>query len=151
MLTFHQTTEAEMRRIGNWKYEGAYAIYDNQPYEEQLRQHRGFADPQNHYFSFCEGDRLIGYINLRETETEIRFGIGVDPNCCSQGYGQQMCKLARRLAKERYPQKPICIEVRTWNRRAVACYEKAGFRIVGDPFRKTTPIGEGLFYRMTAE
>ena len=38
--------------------------------------------------------RLIGYINLIEEETEVFFGIGVNPNFCDQGYGQQMSKKA---------------------------------------------------------
>ena len=43
------------------------------------------------------------------------------------------------------------LEVRTWNTRAVKCYEKAGFRIQGEPIRQATPIGEGVFYHMVYE
>lgn len=53
-----------------------------------------------------------------------------------------------RISKSLYPEKPLCLEVRTWNVRAVTCYEKAGFRIDDEPFSRTTLIGEGTFYRM---
>lgn len=43
------------------------------------------------------------------------------------------------------------MEVRTWNARAVRCYEKAGFQIIGEPIARTTPLGEGAFYRMKAK
>jgi len=46
--------------------------------------------------------------------------------------------------------KIVPIEVRTWNSRAVKCYEKAGFIIDGEPIKQTTSIGEGVFYRMVA-
>ena len=43
-----------------------------------------------------------------------------------------------------FPGKPLYLEVRTWNTRAVRCYEKAGFRIDGEPVHRTTAAGEGM-------
>lgn len=40
------------------------------------------------------------------------------------------------------------LEVRTWNRRAIRCYEKSGFYIDGQPFTQKTLSGEGRFFRM---
>ena len=57
------------------------------------------------------------------------------------------CALSRRL----FPGKPLYLEVRTWNTRAVRCYQKAGFRIDVEPIRQTTSLGEGLFYRLVAQ
>lgn len=151
MLVLHKTTEEEKRAICEWKYNGRYAIYNSIPYEEQIRTHRGFADPKNNYYSFSDGEQLIGYINLVERETEVFFGIGVNPVFCNQGYGQKICEKACELSRQLYPGKPIYLEVRTWNQRALRCYEKAGFRTVGEPIKRTTPIGEGLFFRMTAD
>lgn len=54
-----------------------------------------------------------------------------------------------QLSKTRCHDKPLYLEVRTWNIRAVKCYEKAGFQIEGEPFELTTGIGTGMFYRMT--
>lgn len=151
MLAFHKTTEEEKDMICGWKYDGDYAVYNIPPYEEQIRMHRGFANPKNNFYSFSDGDCLVGYINLKEEETAVFFGIGVHPAFCNQGYGQLITEKARELSHQLYPGKPICLEVRTWNMRAVRCYEKAGFHIAGDPIRRTTPVGEGLFFRMTAE
>ena len=151
MFDFHRTTEEEKHAICGWKYDGEYAVYNNMPYEEQIAAKRGFANPRNRFYSFCDAGILIGYINLVEEEREVLLGIGVNPDYCDQGYGQQITKTACELSRQTYPGKPVYLEVRTWNLRAVKCYEKAGFRIVGQPVVRTTPVGEGTFYRMTAE
>ena len=79
------------------------------------------------------------------------FGIGVNPDCCSEGYGQQMTKTACEISKVLFGTKPLYLEVRTWNKRAVSCYQKAGFVIKGEPIRQTTSAGEGVFYHMVQE
>ena len=151
MLTYHQTTEAEKYRITAWEYEGEYAIYNATPYAEQKKKGFGFANPLNHFYSFYAGEELVGFINLYEEETEVFFGIGVAPVHCGKGYGRQMTEIACTLSQRLFPGKPLYLEVRTWNTRAVRCYQKAGFRIVGEPLRQTTSLGEGLFYRMVAQ
>lgn len=150
-LAFHRATEAEKSEIAAWRYDGDYAIYNMEPYETQRERGVGLANPQNHFFAFYDGDRLIGFTNLYEEEMEVFFGIGVHPACCGRGYGQQMTLRTLELSRSLFPGKPLYLEVRTWNKRAVACYEKAGFRIVGDPIVQATHLGEGTFYRMTAE
>lgn len=150
MLTYHQTTEAEKYRITAWEYEGEYAIYNATPYAEQKKKGFGFANPLNHFYSFYAGEELVGFINLYEEETEVFFGIGVAPAHCGKGYGRQMTEIACTLSRRLFPGKPLYLEVRTWNTRAVRCYQKAGFCIVGEPLRQTTSLGEGLFYRMVA-
>ena len=111
----------------------------------------GFANPANHFYSFYDETKLVGFINLYEEKTEIFFGIGVNPDCCSEGYGQQMTKTACEISKELFGTKPLYLEVRTWNKRAVSCYQKAGFVIKGEPIRQTTSAGEGVFYHMVQE
>ena len=69
----------------------------------------------------------------------------------NQHYGREMLALAYDISKSRYPDKPLYLEVRTWNTRAVKCYQRAGFHIDGEPYELTTGIGGGTFYRMTRE
>lgn len=151
MLTYHKTTEKEKYVITEWKYPGEYAVYDSTPYEEQKKRGFGFANPANHFYSFYDETALVGFINLYEEKTEIFFGIGVNPDCCGEGYGQQMTKTACEISKELFGKKPLYLEVRTWNKRAVSCYQKAGFVIKGEPIRQTTSAGEGVFYHMVQE
>lgn len=112
-----------------------------------------FGNPERdkNFYSFVENGRLIGFVNILEEEKEVFIGIGVDPNCCGHGYGQKILELAAEISRKNTPGKPLYLEVRTWNRRAVCCYEKAGFKIDGDEIRQETSIGEGRFYRMIKE
>ena len=151
MLEYHKTTEAEKYIISDWQYEGEYALYNKSSYEEDKRTGRGFANAKNNFFSFVDGEKLVGFTNLVEKEKEVFVGIGANPAYCNQGYGQRMLQQTYELSKLLFPNKPLYLEVRTWNQRAVRCYEKAGFRIDGEPFKETTPIGEGVFYRMVKE
>ncbi len=148
MLEYHATTEIEKRLISSWKYDGDYAIYNNASYEEQLSKHSGFGNPSNNYYSFYDGASLVGYINLIKKGTEVLLGVGVHPNMCNKGYGQEIVKVACELSKSLFPDNPVYMEVRTWNARAIRCYEKSGFHVDGEPYDKVTPIGKGLFYRM---
>lgn len=151
MLTYHKTTEEEKYRITAWKYDGDYAVYNSTPYAQQKQTGFGFANPKNHFYSFYDGTDLIGFINLYEEETEVFFGIGAAPEHCGKGYGQQMTRIACSICRSLFPGKPMYLEVRTWNHRAVRCYEKAGFRIVGEPIRQTTSAGDGIFYHMVKD
>ena len=53
-----------------------------------------------------------------------------------------------RMAQELYPGKTLYLEVRTWNQRAVRCYEHVGFVLDGAPYTQTTGAGTDKFYRM---
>ena len=151
MLACHPTTEEEKILITEWKYAGEYSVYNAEPYEEQKKKGFGFANPQNHFYSFYDEKKLIGFINLYEEKTEVFFGIGVKPEECGKGYGSQMTETACKISRRLFPGKPLYLEVRTWNQRAVRCYEKAGFHIAGEPIRQTTSAGEGVFYHMIRE
>lgn len=57
-------------------------------------------------------------------------------------------KEACRICKELYPEKQPYLEVRAWNERAIRCYQKYGFEIVGEPYQLELPSGAETFYRM---
>lgn len=148
MIRYHKMSEPEKVQISGWRYEGEYAVYDLPPYEEQQKSGFGFANPCNRFFSFFDGTELIGYINLIEEDSLVRFGIGISPAFCGSGYGPKLCRSACRLSHRLFPGEKVCLVVRTWNIRAIRCYKKSGFRIVGEPVLKRTPSGDGFFYRM---
>ena len=149
MLSMHPATEEEKRRISLWRYGGEYAVYNLPPYAEQLKSGRGFANPKNRFYTFHDGARLIGYASLAEEENRVLLGAGVHPDLCGRGFGQEICRAARRLSHSLFPGKPLCLHVRCWNTRAVRCYEKAGFVIAGEAFTLMAPGGEDRFFRMT--
>lgn len=150
-LRYRNLTEEDKRRICGWKYDGPYEIYNLPAFEQMQARQMGFMNPRSekNYLAFLDGEQLVGFVNILEEETEVFIGISVRPDLCGRHYGCTMLLQTCGIAKQRYPAKPLYLEVRTWNARAVRCYEKAGFQIDGEPFEQTTGIGTGVFYRMT--
>ena len=105
-------------------------------------------DSAKNYYSFYVQDVYVGFVNILEEEKEVFIGIGTKPACCNHGYVQQMLQTAYENSKKLYSAKPLYLEVRNWNKRAIRCYEKAGFVIDGSPYQLETSIGLGTFYRM---
>ncbi len=154
MLTYHNIlTEKEKQEICSWKYDGEYAIYNLPPQQQLAENMQGIYNPANaaNYYAFYDGDIFIGYINLIERNTKFSVGISVKPDMCGKGYGRQMLEICTTIAKQISQEKPVGLQVRTWNRRAINCYKKAGFEIVGEEYQLTTPGGKGMFYRMVRE
>lgn len=150
MLEYHEMTAQEKEIVAGWNYTGEYEVYNMPSYQQQLEEGVAFGNPQcdRNFHSYYDGDKLIGFTNLLEEPKEVFVGIGVTPEACGKGYGQQMLRIAKEISKQRYPGKPLYLEVRTWNRRAIACYQKAGFTIDTDPFQQETMLGTGEFFRM---
>lgn len=107
-MNYRKMSEADARLIEQWRYPGEYAIYDEPRFSEIP------ASQREHFISFFEQDQLIGFVNLLEEETEVFFGIGVHPQACSRGVGTAITREAIAIAKQRWPHKPLYLEVRTW-------------------------------------
>lgn len=149
-LTCRNMTEADKREICGWHYEGQYAVYDLPAYEEMQQKQMGFLNPkrEKNFYSFLEGEKIVGFVNILEEKREVFVGIGVAPSLCGMGYGCEMLLQTYGISKKLYPEKQLYLEVRSWNTRAVRCYEKAGFIIEGEAFTQETHAGTGAFYRM---
>ena len=150
MLESHILNNEEKKIICSWKYEGEYALYNMPSYESMFERQFGFCNPKNtnNYKAYYDGNIFVGFTNAYEEESEIFVGIGVNPECCSHGYGQKMLQMLSEDCSSLYSNKQLYLEVRSWNKRAIACYQKAGFVIDGEEYEQETSIGKGLFYRM---
>ena len=144
-------TEEEKQIVCSWKYPDEYALYNLPSYDEMKAKKMGFMNPDSakNYYSFYDKDVYVGFVNILEESEEVFIGIGTNPDYCNKGYGQQMLQSAYEFSKKLYPAKPLYLVVREWNKRAIHCYEKAGFTIDGSAYQLETSIGVGTFYRMT--
>lgn len=147
---YRALTPEDKAELCAWHYEGEYAAYDFPPIEEILEKQMYFMNPsqEKNYLGWVVDDVLIGFTNLLEEDAGVFVGIGVNPAYTGQGWGKRILCAAYQLSKARCPGKPLYLEVRTWNKRAVRCYEGAGFAIDGEPYEMTTGMGPGIFYRM---
>ena len=147
---YRHLSELEQKDICSWKYEGEYHIYDLPDYQTMRSRQMGFTNPAaaKQYWGFHLHGQLLGFVNIKEEAEAVFIGIGVRPDACNRHYGRHILEITSEIAKQAYPTKPLYLEVRSWNQRAIRCYENAGFKIVGAPFKRVTDIGEGSFYRM---
>lgn len=152
-LIYRHLSEENKRQICAWKYEGVYAMYNLPSYEEMQTSRIGFMNPkiEKNYYGFWDNDLFVGFVNLLEEPSEVFIGIGVNPDLCDKHYGQRILLETYHISKNLYPDKPLYLEVRTWNKRAITCYEHAGFQIKGEAYELKTGIGIGTFYRMVKE
>lgn len=125
-------------------------MYNLPSYEVMKEKQIAFMNPKREkdYMAYYHNDILVGYTNIREKEKGVFVGIGVKPDMCSKGYGKLILKEVYIISKELYPNKPLYLEVRAWNERAIRCYQKCGFEIVEEPYQLKLPSGAEIFYRM---
>ena len=144
-------TEDHARKICHWKYEGIYSIYNFPDWGTLNKQRWGITIEEKRKNEFTalidEGNNLCGYIRFIENKDFVLVGLGLKPSLCGQGLGNIFMELLKSECKKRYSNKRIALEVRSFNKRAIKCYEKAGFKIT-DVYKKDTLMGSDEFIRM---
>lgn len=144
-------TKENAMEVCQWRYNDEYSIYDYPSWEEASKGKWGITIEEkrkNEFQSILnEKDEFCGYIRMIESSDHILIGLGLKPELCGQGLGNQLMEIIKKQCFEKFPNKKICLEVREFNKRAIRCYEKAGFRVV-DKYEKETPLGSGEFWRM---
>lgn len=127
-------TEEIARQIAAWKYDGEYAVYNTPPYEVLKEEQYAITNPhfKDNYLCFIDqNNQFVGYINLTpKIDQTIVIGIGLAPHACGRGLGYELLTLGVTIAQERYPNQLLTLYVRDWNRRAIKCYLRAGFKEV---------------------
>lgn len=153
-LYVRNLTEKEAKLICTWRYDGEYFVYNYPDWEIVVEQNWGITKAiirDKEFFAVVnEEDELIGHFRLKEHEDYIYLGVGLAPKLCGLGFGDAVMQLIKQESRERYPDKPIALEVRSFNRRAIKCYTKAGFQWV-DAYEMFTSSGKDVFVRMEYE
>lgn len=75
-------------------------------------------------------ETVVGYslVGFRKASTRVRlYALALDPRVHGRGFGRALLGAAERAAKA-HGAKAIRLEVRMDNARAIALYEKAGYR-----------------------
>ena len=82
-----------------------------------------------------ENDKIIGtcsFSNINETNRVAEIGIIIgEKECHNKGYGTEAVNLLLQFGFENRNYNNIYLHVHSFNERAIACYEKAGFKRQG--------------------
>ena len=129
---FTKMNDLAAKQICNWKYEHPYSVYNYMEYDEAVKKCAAIVNPEKaeNFLCFWDKNVLIAYINIYTMEEKIYIGIGLSPDYCGKGLGEYFLKQGIAEAKKRYPKEKIWIKVRSWNKRALRCYQKCGFAII---------------------
>lgn len=146
-------TEELAKEVTTWKYEGDYEIYNLPSWDEVLKKQISLCreEKRKNFIGYVnEENNLVGFVNLVDEEDSVFLGIGVKPKYCRVGIGKQIIKMSLDECKKRYKNKPIILEVRSWNKRAINCYESQGFKVINIK-KQETYAGFGEFFVMEYE
>jgi len=128
-----------LNEIISWKYDGKYSEYNMDSYNDLKARNSRIVNSKNwdNYNCYFKENELIGYTNVVEKENgEIFLGIGLAPKFCGKGLGYGILKNTMSIIKEKYPGSKIVLSVRSWNERAIKCYEKIGFEFIDKCVKK---------------
>ena len=129
VLTARPFSEEDGRAVCTWRYPPPYDVYDLPPWETACARGYGVADAEKRaqFTAVCRGGALAGFFRLRPEDGGVTLGLGLAPEHCGQGLGGALLALCIGAAAARFPGKPLRLEVRAFNARAIRCYRAAGF------------------------
>lgn len=130
-MIIKEMSEIVAIEICSWKYDSQYAVYNVGGWNEALKNKWAITDKNKRQEQFrCvydDSDNLIGYFRIIKNNNRIKIGLGLHPKLCGLGLGNKF--LLTILNCDELKNKIIELEVRKFNKRAIKCYEKVGFKI----------------------
>lgn len=148
-LKFKLMDETYAHAIADWHYEGVYAFYDmDQDVQdlEELLDPRSW--PDTYYAVVNECGELIGFFSFgQQVAGVVTVGLGLRPDHTGRGLGQAFVEAGLEFARKKYNPAMFCLNVATFNQRAIRIYERVGF-ISDRVFTHETNGGQYEFLRM---
>lgn len=144
-------SHALARQMAGWHYGGAFAIYDHPDWEAMVARHWGLTDPAisaKEFVALLDGDRRVaGFLRFMDQADALGVGLGLRPDLCGRGLGAFVMRCVEEEALRRRGPGLLRLHVRSFNERALRCYERAGWVCV-DRIRDATAQGPDEFVVM---
>lgn len=135
-------TEKDAKEVCGWRYPPPYDVYDHPDFDEAAAKRWAIADPtarSEQFRSVTDHGRLVGFSRLFQRDGRWLLGVGMAPQMTSQGLGHEFVGVVLADVRSRHSG-PIELEVRSFNRRALAAYRRHGFEETG---RRTIDVPAG--------
>ena len=142
-------TETDARAVAAWHYPGVYSFYDWDQDADDLAELLDPAEWGRRYFAVDDGRELAGFVVFKLLDRVAEVGLGLRPDMTGRGLGDEFVGAALRFAADTLGAESYVLAVATFNRRAIAVYERAGFRQAGQHYQHRTNGGVHEFVRMT--
>jgi RimJ/RimL family protein N-acetyltransferase len=124
-----ELSDADVRDIVTWRYEGRYATYDV----------TGGVSPGLGFFAVEHGRRLVGYCcfgpearvpGVGEVAGTLDVGYGMRPELVGQGLGRSFVGAILAFGVHRFEPERLRMLVLRWNERSRRTAERHGFAVV---------------------
>jgi len=149
---------ADADAVAAWRYQPPYNFYDTAADPSSLVEVLDARRWGHIFFSVFSvlpsssesGDEeLAGFLELTARPGEvIEIGLGLRPDLTGQGLGLSFVEACLDFARRRSRPQAFALDVATFNQRARAVYEKAGF-VPGDTFWRHLSGRRWEFLRMS--
>ena len=121
----------QAKEISEWKYPSPYDVYNYPAWNIMVENKWAITLPERRKQEFrciCYADKVVAYFRLFEGYPEGKYflGLGLLPTLCGTGKGAVIMERILAYA-EKMGIKRLHLEVRDFNKRAIHCYQKAGF------------------------
>ena len=124
-------TVAEMIR---WRYEPPYDFYDGDGVPP--------LNPERFFEARDDAGRLVGFYYFEPRAEALFFGLGLRPELTGRGLGLSFVRAGLDFARRHYRPDRVVLDVAAFNERAIAVYERAGFRATGRRLKRFHRLGE---------
>lgn len=148
---FLQMDDTDVGKITGWRYDPPYDFYDWDADPEDLAEVRDPERRKSVYFSVRDEEgQLVGFFQFERENDVVDVGLGLRPDLTGQGLGPGFLSSGLEFARGRFNPARFTLSVATFNDRAIAVYERAGFRR-GDVYMHETNGGRHEFLSMWRE
>lgn len=120
------------KEICGWKYDEEYSIYNLSDWNVVVENDWDLAIKERRESDFIAillENQLIAYGRITKVKEKVFIGIALKPSLCGKGFGKNVMKLLIRECNNKFPECLVALEVRSFNKRAIRCYESIGFKI----------------------
>lgn len=143
-------SEADASAVAAWRYSAVHSFYDADRDSGDLVELLDPAGWGRSYFAADREHELAGFFAFKLSGFVADIGLGLRPDLTGRGLGGSFVCCGLRFAARALGAEGYTLTVAAFNRRAIAVYERAGFREL-ERYEQPTNGGVHPFVRMTRE
>ncbi|WP_026688994.1 GNAT family N-acetyltransferase [Alteribacter aurantiacus] len=137
MFEWNWMTKDDAIAIAKWEYEEPYHFYNMTEDEDDLEEWLNPFNWKHTLVAYKDGE-LVGFATFRyKANNEVEVSLGMRPDLTGKGFGRQFVEQVNNEACHRYRATCLIVNVAAFNERAIAVYERAGYRKVAAFLQQT--------------
>ena len=143
-------TAADASAVAAWRYPEPYAFYDWDQDADDLAELLDPSEWGRRYFAADAADGSLAglFVFSVNGDGAAEIGLGLRPDLTGRGLGTTFVDAGMRFAADALGARSYALAVAAFNGRAIAVYERCGFREV-EQYLHATNGGFHPFVRMT--